>query len=727
MRFNKISFIVCSYLILIWFSGKLSFIPVYVKAFLSTPLAIIIPYAFGFVVMRGKNIYKDFIIDITVKWMTGLVTITYLSIILNYFNAFSLVFYIVMLALLAFCFMVSKGSGYQLIYTYRIQVWRATAVIALALIPVIISSMFVPFPYFGMSIDAARMIIQPVLRAVKDGYLMPDTRPAEVILVVFPCYISGIDPAAFLWTARFLLAAIFSLGMLLLALEVYNGDANAAVTVAVIASWAFIGSKPITFFFDVPAQHFRSNVILYAMFPLVLLATERLLKKEEDMRIHTLVVLGVLTLILWFYFEINEAKVFSLPNYYKLALWNPAVYTLMLILLVALAICRNKHLIFLYTYMFTCFLLHVEETILFAGTLFVYIFFMQISKKFNKKFMILFLLMTFFVSYFSFTFVFNILRPFIFKFLPFPQISEWASFNYKLNEFLDGITLPGLILLLFSSLLLSILSDDARILTHLYILLFLAFIYFLPFEYVYRIFKEFNIFFAIVSSYIVHLFSQKKIKITIHYGNRIKFIPSLIILVVFLLFLSSTYLPLIFRRFSSPPPYFICRKGDIQTYLTSEEWEAALWLREHLPSNSILISDYFTMFTLTPLANKIWCDEKFMDPPEQVPYLLPQLKYIKEIFLSENSTIAYEKIIKVKPVWIETLYLKAKNDNSDKFSYIIVISKRTLRWIELQNYYGFVLDPCFPVTDRPLKIFDDERYFRLIYENDFLKVYYVQG
>jgi hypothetical protein len=726
MRFNKTSFGVCLYIILVWISGKLPFIPEYAKAFLSTPLVLIIPYAFAFITMKGKNIYEDFIVDMLAKWIIGLIIITYLSIILNYFNAFSIVFYIVMLALFTFCFMASKSSSYRFTRIHYIQVRRAAAIVAtvLALIPVIISSIFVPFPHFGMSIDAARIIIQPVLRAIEDGYLMPDIRPAEVILAIFPCYISGIDPAAFLWTARFLLAAIFSIGMFLLALEVYDGDTHAAVMAAVIASWAFVGSKPSTFFFDVPAQHFRSNVILYAVFPLVLLATGRLLKKEE-IRMHALVMLGGLTLVLWFYFEINEAKVFSLPNYYKLAVWNPIVYTLMLILLIVFTICRNKNLLFLYTFIFTCFLFHVEETILFAGTLFAYIFFMQISKKISKKPIIFFLLMMIIGIYFSLSFILNTLRSLIFKILPFPQIAEWASFDYKLNEFLDGITLPGLLLLVFSSIL-SILAKDAKILTHIYVLILLAFVYFLPFEFTYRIFKEFNIFFAIISSYNMHLFS-KRIKIVVHYENRTKFVSPLIILVVLVLFLSSIYLPIVFRRFSSAPPYFICWKGGIQSYLTSEEWEAASWLREHLPSTTILISDYFTMFTLTPLANKVWCAEKSMDPPEQIPYLLPELKYIKEIFLSENSTIAYEKIVKVRPMWVETLYLKAKNYNSDKFSYVIIVSKRTLRWIELREYYGFVLDPCFPVTDKPLKIFNDERYFQLIYENDFLKVYYVRA
>jgi hypothetical protein len=167
----------------------------------------------------------------------------------------------------------------------------------------------------------------------------------------------------------------------------------------------------------------------------------------------------------------------------------------------------------------------------------------------------------------------------------------------------------------------------------------------------------------------------------------------------------------------------------IQSQVTLDEWEAALWMRKNLPNNVILVSDYFTMWFLTPLSNKVWAVVKSCDPPEQVPGLLPQLYYIKhDIFQANTSEEAFKAIINIKPFWPEEDYLNYIDKNmSEKYGWVIVISKRTLEWVRINGYYGFVWTwKQVDMESEMLKLFEDEHYFKLVYKNDFLYVYLVQ-
>jgi len=252
----------------------------------------------------------------------------------------------------------------------------------------------------------------------------------------------------------------------------------------------------------------------------------------------------------------------------------------------------------------------------------------------------------------------------------------------------------------------------------------------LPITWTYRIFKELNLFMAYVIAFLllslfdyigrfrIRLLFIKKSKELRMDAYRLLMLSFLAVILILLLAQPLYY------RFSYHCKYF--PQKEMQTQITIEEWEAALWMRKNLPKNAILISDYFSMWILTPLSNKVWAAEKSMDPPEQVPGLLPQLQYIKhQIFQASSSESAYRAIINIKPIWVEEQYVNYIKGNAveKNYTWIIVISKRTSEWVRLKDYYGFVWCWEKPEIDEKLvALFQNEHYFKIVYKNDFLYV-----
>ena len=150
------------------------------------------------------------------------------------------------------------------------------------------------------------------------------------------------------------------------------------------------------------------------------------------------------------------------------------------------------------------------------------------------------------------------------------------------------------------------------------------------------------------------------------------------------------------------------------------EYEAALWLRDHTPQTSRIMSDYKTMLFLTPLSNKIWLTSKQMHGSIATTYhqTLWLIKY--KVFRAADAETAYRTIQALTSVvpWEERYYLEYSGINPENLTFIVILSSRTVRWIEQENLDDVHSPEYSNVSSEYLEVFNDTRYFKLIYSVD---------
>ena len=742
--------------------GKITFVPPIVRAFTSLPLFFVVPYFFGHLVYYLlKCKYRcflsmlDLISKITIKWFFGVLILSIFAMIFQYAKLFEVYMWIIFLGIISIIILfLFRKLDFHEDYIAIVHKRGIFIIIAglIGTIPPIVSSMFIPFPWFGMNYDQPIALIQPVVRAMDDHYLMLDRRIPEVLLTFFPCLISNITPSQFAWCARFLLAIIFAIGVFLFANNVIFKENYSALLTVLVASFVFSSgaNPPVLTFFDIPAQSFRSSTLLFALFPWVLLVTNNMLfkcyeleKSVNSIEKRTLLLLTSFALLTFAYLIFPETRWFNLPNFYKPLKWNPIILP-MLYLTGIISVLLIKHgknrivYLFSFTIMFVLYLIHVEEALLILGTILIYVLF--VSFHLRKKYIlraitvlgmayVILILTSQFNIYVKHSV--NMLERFLEEVYNnlFSPISHRIVFdiNFKLNDLIHGHHFILLFLFIIATLLILI-KGNARFLIVASIAWLLLAVYFLPFQWTYRIFKELNLFFScvIVLPFSIILCSLKKIKVNIMILHKC-ISPPIVTLTFLLIFLCLTPILVIpiYQRFSFYSSEFFPSK-DIQSPLTFEEWEAAIWMREHLPSDAILISDYFTMWVIGPLANKVLPIEKFMcaGGPGKNSSLYLQLLYVKQrVFLANDSKEAYIAIKEMQPIWVERDYLEYLTGKGNTDKYIILLSKRTSRWVRDYDFYGFAWKPDTFINQRLLELFADKSYFREVYRNEFLHVF----
>jgi len=725
-------------------------IPEAVKSFLSLPSIIIIPVLVGkiltFVISKKYTYLKNLnaFSHLILEWIFGILITTIIAIDLQYLEIFWL-FYVLLtlLILIGVLFSLIENK-----WNLHFQTPRELSIYILVssfigIIPPIIASLFIPFPFFGMNHDQPKFLIQPVIRALEDSYLMMDTRVPEVLLSVVACGIFNVDPAAFAWSARFFISAIQATGTFLLIYRVFKNKDLALFTTLISSFLLSAGANPLGhLFFDIPAQHFKSSTILFSIFPSILLLAEEYISRRYGnwkLCVKHLFILFITMTTMYIYFRFSEVRFLGLPHYFKLVKWNPLIVPIFLLIgiLISLSIIRrNKAEFFIiFSITLTFLLIHPDEAPLFMSIFYTYLMLNVLNKLKKVKFItrIVVVISMLYVGtakylekFFAYQieFISNIINSFIGL-----SISTWGI-DFKIKDLLHGNNILFFTLFIFGSIFIfksKMQSPEMRYLVLSWICLA---VYMLPITWTYRIFKELNLFMAYVIAFLllslfdyigrfrIRLLFIKKSKELRMDAYRLLMLSFLAVILILLLAQPLYY------RFSYHCKYF--PQKEMQTQITIEEWEAALWMRKNLPKNAILISDYFSMWILTPLSNKVWAAEKSMDPPEQVPGLLPQLQYIKhQIFQASSSESAYRAIINIKPIWVEEQYVNYIKGNAveKNYTWIIVISKRTSEWVRLKDYYGFVWCWEKPEIDEKLvALFQNEHYFKIVYKNDFLYV-----
>jgi hypothetical protein len=606
------------------------------------------------------------------------------------------------------------------------------AVALVGLLPAFIASLYIPYPLFGLNHAQPKTIFQPIYRIFEDGVPQFDIRSGEIVLVSIASLPFNYDPMQASYILRFLLLAVYAIFLYMLFLEVFKNNMLAflSMIVALMANYGFYYHPYNMLFFDVPAQHFMGNTVIYVLLPLLLL----LILKESEQQLPFREKLKVIFIAFSISFAFSifaffpYEYVYKTGQYYKLiyidsyvyATVSPFIFSLLYFKFIYRSNVTNELLLKLYVIFMSLHFLHREEAILFYTLLLsIFLFDAYIIRKFLK---ISVLILPIYLA------LLLLINPVNFSLTLITKGSWNIEERFKFYELIKG---NGLITILLYILGLSFLSYrilkrgemlNNRFERSLYLFnLLVLFVYFFPITWTYRAFKALSVCMGMVvgsaiapiaranvSVYLLLEKENRKIKI-------LKINKFLILVLIIVLMIDGGYS--VNRRFS-----YLYPGMEYQTALYLYEYEAAFWLREHLPKNVVLISDYFTIWTLAPLSNKIWPIEEYMLFQEVPDHLKINVYIIKDkILKANNAQSAYENIkslIEKLPIQ-EKIYIKMLGFRN--ISAAIVITPRTVLWLRSDAYDPFIyiypspgcLDPYTPELEK----FYDSRYFVLVYRS----------
>ena len=147
------------------------------------------------------------------------------------------------------------------------------------------------------------------------------------------------------------------------------------------------------------------------------------------------------------------------------------------------------------------------------------------------------------------------------------------------------------------------------------------------------------------------------------------------------------------------------------------------WIRENLPKNVAIISDYETIMILTSLGNKMWLTAKGMDVNdlsrnEKCKQILQIIKYeILQINNTENICKSIQKLRSLIHIQ-ERNYMSYVGTNPNELIFIVIFSSRTEKWIE-QEGINDVMEPQYTkVNPVYIEKFNSSIYFKILYKID---------
>jgi len=757
---KKIEVILFFYLIVIGITSHLLCIPEAVKAFLALPSFLVLPWLFGnsllyiserlFHRAPQRSVWAHFIFS----WLIGVFSLSVLSAMLQFFkqsailaNLHILVLLFITLSLVYKSFLQKSKERYQVIisrYSHNLRV-DLLLCISIGLIPALIARIHVPFGFFGYGYMLPTIINQPALRMIEHGYMDLSLRWPEYLLTALSCMIFNCEPMSFNWSLPFLLAPLYSIGLYLLSYKLFKNRMLSLLT-ALFGPFINVGTTYRTLFFGQFIENPRSNTILYSIFPLTLLLTqEKISDKYYKIRdvivsLFTLTVFWMAQYILvesaWF-----RAQALGLPRGYRLQVIRPIA---MLIAPLAGSLIPEFFLanefskanftqLLLIALVFQIF--HEKECLLFILTLLLYILLIQLSKKkavliieiLNRKRMFNLSRLAFYMVIISaFLFIFlqwiNVLNIYSSNLLSSLLWSPLGSAELR-NTFIvkrlwfEDANSPIILALLIVGLFHILLSKDRKKLLILTMFSLTLLIYFLPDFWTYRAYKEFSPFMAIVLAISVCSIYELIFR-TLNWLNRTninKYLAPLALALMLSIIIPTLVFP-VYTRFS-----FTYSNQQYYTCIADYEYQAALWLKENTPENTKIISDYRTMVLIIPLSNKIWLTDRQMNVlslPDEDRQLVSYIK--NNIFLAPDSKHAYEAIwnLSNRIPWQENPFLECTGLSESNITFVVIISARTVKWIEQQG----IIDVAFPqyvnVNPKYLEIFLDTNYFELLLNID---------
>jgi len=175
--------------------------------------------------------------------------------------------------------------------------------------------------------------------------------------------------------------------------------------------------------------------------------------------------------------------------------------------------------------------------------------------------------------------------------------------------------------------------------------------------------------------------------------------------------------------FSLPPP-----KGYTSVSIADYEYDAAFWIKANLPETTVIISDYKTIQILGSIGDTIWLTGRSMSAESLCEKSKRLLSIIKNnVFNAKSSKEAYYTILTLPELMhiLDKQYIDYVGIKPNNLTFIIVLSPRTVKWIEQQGIGDILRTEPSKVSPEYLELFNDPRYFKLIYkdENGYLYIY----
>lgn len=691
----------------------------FAMSFISLPSFIIFPYIIGEItaslLQHTKKLFladdMDFFVRLTLLWFVGAITITVIGMFLQllelYFLIKSMYICIILLTIIYILYIVTKKITHPLNKKYSIcseHVAIFLLVVAIGMLPIIIAHRNIPFPMLGSNYAMPRALTQPAMRMIEHGYIMSNAGriPGLVILTAIVSASFGIDPLSFMWSAQYLLYFIFSIGIFIFAHDI-SKNKWFSIFMVYISMFIMTGGK--SYFVDTPANAFRSNTLLWAMFPYMLYTINRYISKGslcQKSLVKTLCYTAIVSLIIFI--------ISILPFIPNLEVIHRNYAFIAILIVFALLISRSNasyfksihSKIFLVSSIFMAgaSIFHLFEAPLFLFSIILYLALYHLKKLPKLQIISIIILFLIFAQSTGFiTLGNNTFTELVFG----DTYSEnTPRFTDKYDEFMRSTNIHVIYFLILGMFfaLISGKKDDLIMVTMSCCLLLIIF---MPESFSGRIFKE-SIPFVGYLVALPLLYLSKK-------ASKIKKIMYVFLIIVVL---TPALIQPISDRYALP---------DGQSYLlmTDYEHDAIEWIKENTDENARIVSDYQTMQMFNSIANRISIIEKNMNVKELSEERINQLYYIKQnIFRANNSDAAHSAIFKLNGTEQENdlKYLNSISTDKQDEVYYVIISSKTSRWIQKSGIHPIYKPVEDNVIISDLDVFNYSKLFELSYKQD---------
>ena len=591
--------------------------------------------------------------------------------------------------------------------------------------PVIIIKFYQPFPNaLQKNIHMDPLFIQAAYRMLYSGYLEPEIRWPNALFPYIMLSLFRVEPLHFLWSAPFILAIVYAFGLFTLSRILSNKLEIALLSV--------LFGMFINIHVGWPGQfilHFKSNQILYAIFPLVLYSIYEKITRIKNEPIMLFKELLLLSATLASIFILVQEVCTLVPgpdwHYFGASIIKPILRAILPFLGIPLSFYikdRTRRglflLIFLYSIIF--YFWHAEEALLFTLTMLLFVLLCDRIKNEGRHLWVWALaFITFIYIYLQWIGLFHV--PNI------PISAIWSPsivrtgidvfnikrtcFNFANREVLRALMVIGGVFALTSRKRENLIAVAMLAATLL--------IFFLPEYHTIRGYKEYSPFMAYMLSYSVYSIYQRLNVFRFKKRFKLNKVTSILILILIM----APILPAL-----DDPLREACARWSSLEYVADYEFRATDWIKENLPENTLIVSDYITMLLMNSLGNKIWVTGKAMHAQtlgsNESKQAVNIIKY--EVFKANSGEEAYlsvQKLLSLIHIQ-ERSYLSYIETNPNDLDIVIIISSRTVKWIE-QEGINDVMDAQYSkVNPKYIEIFNNSKYFELLYEIDGLLYIY---
>ncbi|RLI98303.1 MAG: hypothetical protein DRP00_02220 [Candidatus Aenigmatarchaeota archaeon] len=707
---------------------------------IALPSFLILPYLFGRSILIAFNKFWhelglmpfDPISLFTFSWilgyylagiLAGILTILHLSFFVKHLSFFMLA----ITTLTVIHEWLKEGNQRQTFHINPRILILAPFVLLVASLPVATIKNFLPFPEAVIISTRTDLLaaVQPAYRIWEKGYFPPEGRWPNKLFPYLMLSLYGVEPLQSLWSAPFVLSIMYAFGLFVLA---YALSKRLEVAILSVLFGMFTNIHV-----GWPGQfilRFKSEEILYSIFPLVLYSIYRKVLEIKYRMSHKFLFFLTFTIVLTFISIhglftgafIGIGTVTSSPewNFFLMSVIHPILRSFLPLILIPLSLFikdKSHRGLFLLTCLYSIifYLWHTDEALLFISVILIFIIFCSITLKNNKKRPLIWLLAlgTFIYIYTQWI-----------GLLHFPNIPISAIWNPEIVKNGEDVfhikkicfSFANREIVRFLLILGGIFTLTSRKKENLLVIAMLSvtlLIYFLPEYHTVRGYKEYAPFMAYTLSYAVYSMYLKIKSFDIRNEKLDKMLSLFILLLILIPIIPTLDDPLIEASI---------RWSSQGKFVADYEWEAAEWIRKNLPENVAIISDYETIMILTPLGNKMWITAKGMDVRdlsrnEQCKQVMQIIKY--EIFKSNSSENAYLAIQKLRSLIHvqERSYMSYIGIDPNELDFIVVISSRTVKWIEQEGITDVFEPQYFDVDPKYLQVFN-AKHFKLLYMID---------